>query len=155
MPRSADELCELGKQYYGAKQYDKALDTFTQAIDARSPPDVSLYDYRAATWEKLEKLEEALRDARQMIRLQKAEVRGYLRAGKILQKLHKPEVALGIYQYGIRNVPASNGNYDLLQKMHDKLTRQLAPPKSVDPFVVMPVELIEMILSYLSFYDMV
>jgi len=155
MPRSSEDLREIGKQYYGAKQYGKAIEAFTQALEARSPPDISLYDYRAATWEKLDKLEEALRDARQMIRLQRREVRGYLRTGKILQKLQKPDVALGIYQYGIRNVPASSENYDLLQKMHDKLTRQLSPPKSVDPFVVLPVELIEMIISYLSFCDAV
>lgn len=43
----------------------------------------------------------------------------------------------------------------LLQQLHDKLTRKLAPAKAIDPFTVLPVELVEMILSYLPFRNMV
>ena len=32
-------------------------------------------------------------------------LKGYLRAGKVLQLMEKYDVALGIYEYGLRNVP--------------------------------------------------
>lgn len=43
----------------------------------------------------------------------------------------------------------------LLQQLHDKLTRKLSPAKAIDPLTIFPVELAEMILAYLSFRHMV
>lgn len=43
----------------------------------------------------------------------------------------------------------------LLQQLHDKLTRKLSPAKAVDPLTVLPVELAEMILEYLSFKNLI
>jgi F-box/TPR repeat protein Pof3 len=39
--------------------------------------------------------------------------------------------------------------------LHDRITRKLSPAKAVDPFTVLPVELVEMVLGYLSFKNMV
>lgn len=38
-------------------------------------------------------------------------IKGYLRTGQILQLLDKADLALGIYKYGIRNVPPGGLNY--------------------------------------------
>jgi F-box/TPR repeat protein Pof3 len=62
---------------------------------------------------------------------------------------------LGIYAYGLRNVPISNLQQKLLQAAHDKLNRQLSPPTAVDPFSQLPLEIAEMILSYLKFNELV
>lgn len=43
----------------------------------------------------------------------------------------------------------------MMQDMHDKLSRTLSPPKIIDPWTVLPIELVEMILSYLTFREMV
>lgn len=43
----------------------------------------------------------------------------------------------------------------LLQQLHDKLTRKLSPAKAIDPFTLLPVELAEMILEYLAFHNMI
>lgn len=40
---------------------------------------------------------------------------GYLRTGQVLQLLHKDDVAAGIYGYGLRSVPASDPNREVLQ----------------------------------------
>ena len=37
---------------------------------------------------------------------------GYLRTGKILQMLDKDDVALGIYKYGLDNVPPDDPNIE-------------------------------------------
>lgn len=43
----------------------------------------------------------------------------------------------------------------LLQQLHDKLTRKLSPAKAVDPLTILPVEIAEMILEYLAFHNMI
>ena len=43
----------------------------------------------------------------------------------------------------------------LLQQLHDKLTRKLSPAKAIDPLTLLPVELAEMILEYLAFHNMI
>jgi F-box/TPR repeat protein Pof3 len=43
----------------------------------------------------------------------------------------------------------------LLQQLHDKLTRKLSPAKAIDPFTLLPVELAEMVLEYLAFHNMI
>jgi F-box/TPR repeat protein Pof3 len=70
MPRtlSVEEYKELGKRYYGRKDYQKALDAFTEGIDASAGRDIQLYDYRAATYDKMENMTLALTDARWMIK---------------------------------------------------------------------------------------
>ena len=142
------ELQELAQTQYRRKDYKQALDMLNQAISSLSRPTISLLDNRAATYEKLEDLNSALKDARDTIKLAEADVTGYLRAGKLLQKMDKHSVALEIYKRGIRKKPAK---VELLQKMHDKLNRSLSPPTATDPFSQLPIELVEYILAELSF----
>ncbi|KAF2681143.1 hypothetical protein K458DRAFT_344425 [Lentithecium fluviatile CBS 122367] len=152
---SPAEYQELGKSYYKKKEYQKAVDAFSSGIHASVIPTVTLYDYRAAAHEKMGDFNTAVKDGREAIRLDKKDVKGYLRTGSALQKLNKPETAVSIYKYGMKNVPVDNKNFQLLQQLHDKLTRQLAPPTAIDPFTVLPMELVEMILGYLPFKNVV
>ena len=39
----------------------------------------------------------------------------------------------------------------LLRGAHDKLSKKRSAPMMIDPFAVLPLELIEMVLSYLSY----
>ncbi|RMZ67393.1 Tetratricopeptide-like helical [Pyrenophora seminiperda CCB06] len=146
---SADEYQALGREYYKLKQYEKAIETFTIGIEAC--PTASLYDYRAATYEKLGNFNASVKDGREMIKFNKKDVKGYLRTASVLEKMNKPETALGIYRYGMKNVPVDDKNFKLLQQLHDKLTRTLSPPIALDPFTVLPSELAEMVFEYLSF----
>jgi F-box/TPR repeat protein Pof3 len=43
----------------------------------------------------------------------------------------------------------------IMQQLHDKLTRTLSPARSVDPLTVLPVELAEMVLEHLAFRNLV
>ena len=43
----------------------------------------------------------------------------------------------------------------LLRGQHDKLARQLAPPKAIDPLQILPLELVEMTMKYLEFSHIV
>jgi F-box/TPR repeat protein Pof3 len=90
---SPEECVELGRRYYSLKQYEKALEIFS--IGIKTSPSLSLYDHRAACYDRLEK----------------QDVKGYLRTASILQKMDKPDTALGIYKYGMKNVPVSDKNF--------------------------------------------
>jgi F-box/TPR repeat protein Pof3 len=153
--RSPEEYQEIGKSYYKLKQYEKAIEAFTNGIDASAIPSATLYDYRAATHEKLGDFNAAVKDGRLTIRTHKQDVKGYLRTASALQKMDKLDTALSIYKYGMKNVPVSNKDFPLLQQLHNKLTRTVSPPKAIDPFAVLPVELVEMVIGYLSFKNMV
>lgn len=52
-------------------------------------------------------------------------------------------------------VPSSHPDINVLRGEHDKLHRELCPPNAVDPFTQLPHELVEMIMSYLRFYEVV
>lgn len=104
-----EEYQEIGRSYYKLKQYEKALETFSKGIE--SCPTAELYDHRAATYDKLGNFNAAVKDGREMIRLNKKDVKGYLRTANVLEKMEKPETAIGIYKYGMKNVPVSDKNF--------------------------------------------
>jgi F-box/TPR repeat protein Pof3 len=106
---SPGECQELGRQYYKSKQYEKALETFSAGIEAA--PSLGLYDHRAACYDRLKDFNAAIKDGRAMIKLDKQDVKGYLRTASILEKMDKLDTALGIYKYGMKNVPVSDKNF--------------------------------------------
>lgn len=106
---SAQEYEELGRRYYKLKQYAKAIEVLSQGID--ETPTLVLYDYRAATYDKLNDLNAAIKDGREMIKMDKKEVKGYLRTASVLEKMEKLDTALGIYRYGMKNVPVNDANF--------------------------------------------
>ena len=118
-------------------------------------PPVDLLDNRAATYAKLDRLKPALHDARQMIEQDRSNSTGYLRWGSILQFWKKPEKALEVYQLGLRRVAPDDANTMLLQGFSDRLSRQCAPTKARDPFQVLPIEIVDMIISFMSFSQIV
>ncbi|KAL8950280.1 MAG: hypothetical protein Q9222_003684 [Ikaeria aurantiellina] len=152
---SSDHLLKLGQQEYRRKHYHHALNFFNSILAYEIRPDISVLDSRAATFEKLGDLQAALKDGRRMITDYKQSSNGYLRTGKILQLLDKDSVALGIYNYGFRNVPSSDPQYQLLRDMQDSLLHTGAPRKARDPFTLLPPELLEIIISYLDFRQIV
>jgi F-box/TPR repeat protein Pof3 len=108
---SVEEYQELGRQYYKQQQYKKAVEAFTEGIEAAARPSVGQLDQRAASYDKLNDLNAALKDGRDMIRIDKKDAKGYLRTGSILQKLNKLDKALDIYKYGMKNVPVDNKDF--------------------------------------------
>ncbi|KAF2453515.1 hypothetical protein BDY21DRAFT_374835 [Lineolata rhizophorae] len=146
----ADHLAE-GKLLYKRADFQNALDAFNSALQF-APHDLVLLDCRAATREKLGNLDEALRDAKSMIRISRADGRGYLRAGKLLSIMAKTDAALSIYDYGLRQVPDTDPTHEALRRMKNKTANAT---KGRDPLEVLPVELAENIMRCLPFRDVV
>jgi len=155
----ASELQELARAQYQKQEYQKALTTITEAIEASTVPSVALLNDRAAVYEKLGETNAALIDTRAAIRLDATNVVSYKRAGRILQNINKHDKALEIYKRGLTKVTNKRANEDLRLK-HDTLTRSLymahmAALPGVDPLEKLPIELVEMVFSYLSFPQIV
>lgn len=70
-----DEYQELGRRYYKQKQYEKAVEAFTDGIEAANTPSLNLFDHRAASYDKLAKFGLAVKDGREMIRTHKENVK--------------------------------------------------------------------------------
>jgi F-box/TPR repeat protein Pof3 len=130
---SPDEYQELGRGYYKLKQYEKAVEAFTQGIDIA--PTLSLYDHRAAAYDRLEEYDAAIRDGRNMIKWDKQDVKGYLRTTSLLEKMQKFETALGIYKYGMKNVPVGDKNFKVSTHLPPSTPSLLTPSSSFNNYM--------------------
>ena len=155
MDSRISKLKTKGQDHYRKQEYKQALECFSQIINEYTGVPIEIYDARAAVHTKLGNLPGALKDGQHMIRMRKNEVTGYLRAGQILQKMGKDATALGIYQYGLRNVPVNAPNASFLCGMHQKLTTKCTPPRHVDPFAILPLELAVLVAGFLPFKHLV
>jgi len=75
--RQAEELKGLGNDYFGAKDYHKALEMYTKAIDAL--PEAPFYGNRSACFMMLKKYKLAQSDARTAVQIDPTFTNGYLR----------------------------------------------------------------------------
>ncbi|KAF3934224.1 hypothetical protein ABW20_dc0108972 [Dactylellina cionopaga] len=141
--------------------YKVAIDKLTEAINMQPAILMALLDNRAALYDKTDQLKMALKDAKTMMNHEKTNPKGYLRAGRILHRMDKASLAVDIYKLGLKHVEPSDPQLprlkEILEKALDKQNRAMkaAIKKIYDPMQVLPLELIEMILDYLSFRNIV
>ncbi|KAK6522548.1 hypothetical protein TWF281_001989 [Arthrobotrys megalospora] len=141
--------------------YNAAIEKLTEAINMQPPILMGLLDTRAALYDKTEKLKLALKDAKTMMGHEKANPKGYLRAGKVLHRLDKADLAIDIYKLGIKHAEPSDPQLprlkDILEKALEKQNKAMkaAAKKIYDPMLVLPLELLEMVLNYLPFQNIV
>ncbi|KAK5987553.1 hypothetical protein PT974_11685 [Cladobotryum mycophilum] len=116
---------------------------------------IQALDYRAATFEALNELDRAKRDAEWILELAPRLPDGYLRLGKIARLQKKNEYAWKIYNAGIEvsldNGTEKSAKVEQLYKARQPLqTRYLKK----DP-MHMPLEIIQLIFSYLDLVTLV
>ncbi|KAA8565275.1 hypothetical protein EYC84_011000 [Monilinia fructicola] len=160
MPPAYDEEegmgpLEKGRHRYQKKNYQGALVAFTEAIKLSNDHLLlTALDHRAATFEKLDLLQSALRDAKEMLELKPELSKGYLRCGKVLQLKGEHKLALKIYERGLGKVKVGTDKDRVtLQSMFNKLQKSQAPRKTLDPLSYLPFELAEMIVKELSIQE--
>ncbi|KAF8477547.1 hypothetical protein BDZ91DRAFT_709440 [Kalaharituber pfeilii] len=186
-----EELEAHGKAAYKRRDYAGALQAFsTVGISLLRHPAsnqipllqpcvnamqklISLYNFRAAAYEKIEgKLEDALRDAKRMIELDGRAADGYLRKGKVLHLTGKSDRALRVYLRGLENVGDKEDHNEITdgkigekvgkgrEKMCKKMEQIVGGAKSEesqrrrDPLAVLPLEVISMVFVHLGFLDL-
>ncbi|OJD35703.1 f-box domain protein [Diplodia corticola] len=150
--QSAAELLELGKAFYGQRNYERALKAFIHAFGASASSDIRFLDMAVACHIKLGDLISALALGRKMTKHAAQDARGYLRMGQVLHLQEKPEMAIEVYKLGLRRCPSEDPEkIRLMQAKRDELTRRLTPPKSQDPIVVLPAEVMDLVMEHLNF----
>jgi tetratricopeptide (TPR) repeat protein len=84
----AEKLKEQGNEAFRKKDFPEAIRLYSGAIELDKTCSVYLSN-RAAVYLTVNKLDEALADARESVRLDKKNAKGYLRIGKALYALGK------------------------------------------------------------------
>ncbi|CAI2165459.1 2680_t:CDS:10 [Funneliformis geosporum] len=123
---SAEEYKSQGNKSFAAKDYDKAIELFTKAIEL-DPSNHVLYSNRSASYASLKKYDKALEDANKTVELKKDWAKGYSRKGAALHGLGKYEEAREIYQEGLRYEP----NNAQLKKALEEV--ESGPPTKIFP----------------------
>ncbi|KAJ7265852.1 chaperone [Mycena haematopus] len=98
---SANELKDQGNKAFAAKDYDKAIDLFTQAI-ALDPKNHVLYSNRSAAHSGKKEWEDALADAEQCIVVNPSWSKGFARKGAALHGARRYDEAIVAYEEGLK-----------------------------------------------------
>ncbi|GBC09925.1 hypothetical protein RclHR1_09200010 [Rhizophagus clarus] len=101
---SAEEFKTQGNEAFTAKNYEKAIELFTKAIEL-DPANHVLYSNRSACYASLKQYDKALENANKTIELKKDWAKGYSRKGAALHGLGKLEEARETYQEGLKHDP--------------------------------------------------
>ncbi|KAB8227434.1 Leucine Rich Repeat domain protein [Aspergillus alliaceus] len=150
----AAALQQRGQQLYQADRFQAALDAFTEALNMKDADHLGILDNRAATYTKLGQYDRALKDARQMIKKDKQDERGYLRCAKSLFLDGKYDKAVEVYAYALKTLPSSHPRRELVERLHNKLRDKMAA-KCRDPFSILPLEIAAMVLNHFDFKQIV
>ena len=123
------------------------------------PDRLKLLDHRIGTLLKLKKLDEALKDAKTVIREARSDGRGYLRCGQLESLQANNKAALKWYEHGVKNVSPSDRLHAPLQakltKTRDLVQKEHVQSNPRDPMATLPLEIVEMIIACLEFKTLV
>eukprot|EP00124_Ichthyophonus_hoferi_P005018 Ihof_evm1s642 gene=Ihof_evmTU1s642 len=118
MADQVDALKAQGNAAFTAKEYEKAIDLFSQAI-AVAPSNHILYSNRSGAYASSGKYELALEDAEKVIEIKPDWVKGYSRKATALSFLGSMDKALETYREGLKIFPED----PTLKKGMDDLAR--------------------------------
>ncbi|KAF9350157.1 hypothetical protein BGX26_011619 [Mortierella sp. AD094] len=154
-----NDLVQLARKSFSAKDFAAAVQYLTRALTI-APKDINLLDSRAASFEKVGGFNDALTDAKAMIRNHPQNPKGYLRAGKILRLQQNFKSSAKIYVAGAERCDNSSKEYETLARIAKEMSAKLediakAEARVLDPMDRLPYELIVVIFEKLSFTERV
>ncbi|KAI8605904.1 hypothetical protein EDD21DRAFT_362344 [Dissophora ornata] len=154
-----NDLVQFARKSFSQKDFTAALQYLTRALII-APKDINLLDSRAASFEKLGRPEDALSDAKSMIRSHPQNPKGYLRAGKVLRLQKNFKSSAKIYIAGAERSDKGSKEYETLARIADDMKVKLEEITKketcvLDPMERLPFELIMMVFGALSFTERV
>jgi F-box/TPR repeat protein Pof3 len=164
LPKEAEDLllqCSTARE---EKNYGEAIYFVNAALEcsqkAATAPHllVGVHDIRHAVCGRAGNLDEALKSAKAMIRLDRSDARGYLRCGRLERDRGNKTAALRYYEHGVKNCPNSiflNILRELADDMRDELSAELVLSRARDPMTSLPLEIMDMVLSHLNYRQVV
>ncbi|KAJ1543608.1 hypothetical protein HK096_008358, partial [Nowakowskiella sp. JEL0078] len=94
----------------------------------RTPKMTQALEIRALTLCKLNRFEDALNDASQIVKLLPRSSKGYLTCGKIFSFWNNPKGAYDVYLLGVKKVPKNDPDFSELLRREEKLRNKLDLP---------------------------
>jgi stress-induced-phosphoprotein 1 len=123
-------LKDLGNAEFKAKNFEKAIEIYTDALN-ETPTDHTILGNRAMAYSNLQKFEEMLKDAEKCIEIKPDWGKGYHRKGAALHKLGKFEESAEAYSKGLsidpKNASMSAGFHELRNEWQSKTGDKQAP----------------------------
>jgi tetratricopeptide (TPR) repeat protein len=138
------------REAFAQKKFNESVALFTRALTLK-PAHPTLLDCRAASYEKINQLDLALCDAKNIIQVAPIESRGYLRAGKVLSLQQKYDSAIKVYKRALTKVDPADARYQQIVLMKTQVEKKANPPPIHDFMKVLPYDVTSLIFSMLSF----
>ena len=151
-----------GKRALDEKRYDNAVDYLSRAIENlcdRKADLLYLYDLRCGALIKLQKLDLALKDAKCMIRLDRADSRGYLKCAQVEQLRDNTNSAIKVCELGLKSVSSSDKGRPRLEtrllRIKETTQQNVIFANGTDPMEVLPSELLDIVLATFDYQQVV
>jgi hypothetical protein len=151
------DTLKRARDCYVLGQYEntlKALDEGLKDSNCRSQDRLLYLDQRISILLKLKRIPDAFQDAKSMVRENRKDGRGYVRCGQLCSLNNDLAAAAKWYEHGVKNVPPTDRLHATLvtrlERTRDDIKRKLVTHNARDPFVSLPLEVVEMIVQCLS-----
>ncbi|KAJ9495467.1 hypothetical protein LTR99_010189 [Exophiala xenobiotica] len=140
------------------KKWDLALQMIEAALQgagAETQSRITILDTRVAVYLRMDKPDLALKDAKAMIRNDRTDGRGYIRCGQIEIGRGNATVAASFYEYGLKRVSTSSQHFETISTALSNVQEQIRiatmNSKPADPMQILPMEIVETVLSYVTY----
>lgn len=124
----SDEYKAEGNKHFAAKEFDKAIELFTKAIEAAPSPNHVLYLNRSAAQALLKNYSQALADAEECVKINPSWAKGYNRVAAAEYGLGNLDEAKGAYAKALELDPSNAQAKDGLLLVEKALDSRNAQP---------------------------
>lgn len=125
---SVEEYKSQGNEAFKAKDYSKAVELFTKAIEAGDEPNHVLLSNRSACNVLLKNYADSLRDAQECVKLQPSWAKGYSRVAAAQQGLGNLDEAEASYKKCLELDPANAAAKNGLKQVKDQQDQRQSMP---------------------------
>ncbi|KAH8104917.1 hypothetical protein DFH11DRAFT_1519218 [Phellopilus nigrolimitatus] len=137
-----------GIQLFRQGKHEESLNKFNEAI-LKNSKEKSVYDSRAAAFEKLDRPVDALRDSKKVIDLAPGSWQGYARSARLFLQIKKPEASLKMAELALERLKGSDEKRRVeLDALKQQALKDLEPPPRF--FSKLPVEICSEIFALVA-----
>ncbi|KAK4940910.1 hypothetical protein LTR10_019064 [Elasticomyces elasticus] len=159
LPVSTTEMISECQKAAKLKRWDVAIKLASTALqECGGMPNqdrVTILDTRVALYLRMNEFDLAIKDAKAMIRLDRKDGRGYIRCGHIERARGDLSAASNFYRHGLKQVPTSSHYIHSITKemsaVQEQIRIETMTSKPVNPMEVLPLEVVQHILSFISY----
>ena len=155
---AASHTLAEAQKAYDAKRYQESIKLLSKLVNTSDEAlRIKAIDLRIAVYVKLTKYDLALDDAKLLIRHDRSNAQGYIRCGQIEYLRRQYDAASRWYRHGLRHADSSDRLRPVLQTQLDRAQRHAVDDykatKACDPMTYLPLEIVDMLLSYFDYKD--